>query len=338
MKRKFFSIFFAEVLVLSFSMATAVPVMAGNINVYSGESIQDAIDSAADGDVIYVHDGTYSENILIDGVDVSLIAVGDVTIDGETNGYNNKTIAIYNSTCTVDGFTVKSNGSAIYARGMASLGEGEVNVTIINNYVTDYIKNGITVNGDLATGFVKDNTIVSDADSVYAQNGIQFGYGATGQILRNTVDTDWYLGEDWTASGILIFEADGVSVKLNDISDAQTGIAIETWGWYCSSANNNKIVNNTIDTSAWGISVTALSWDGYSSMDSFANNNKVVNNIITASEGDIGVYVGAYDNSSSYNPEADNNKVIRNTISGFETEIVEEGTATKIHANRFPIE
>ena len=196
-------------------------------------TIQDAINAASNGDIIYVSGGPYPENILIDGVDITLRAVGDVEIQGATNSYGNKTIAIYNSTCTIDGFTVKHNGSAIYARGMASNGEGEVHVIIKNCYVTDYIKNGITVNGELATGFVKNNTIVSDADSVYAQNGIQFGYGATGKAHDNTVDTDWYLGEDWTASGILIFEADGVSVKKNSISDAQTGIAIETWGWVC---------------------------------------------------------------------------------------------------------
>lgn len=300
-------------------------------------TIQAAIDTAFDGDVIYVHEGYYLENLVIDGVDVSLIALGDVTIEGQ-NSYSSKTIAIYNATCTIDGFTVIHGGSAIYARGMASEGESNVNVTIKNNYVTDYIKNGITVNGELATGLIKENTVESDADSVYAQNGIQFGYGATGQILRNTVITDWYLGEDWTASGILIFESDKVSVKLNDISNAQTGIAIEAWGWFCPSASKNVVANNTIANANWGISATALSWEGYSKMDSFVNNNKITNNTITAEEGKIGIYVGAYDVHDDFNPEADNNKVINNAISGFASDIEDEGAATKVHANRFPME
>jgi hypothetical protein len=76
-------------------------------------------------------------------------------------------------------------------------------------------------------------------------------------------------------------------------------------------------------------------------MDSYANNNKIINNVITAEDesiGNIGIYVGAYDNSDDYDPEADNNKTINNTISGFEEDIVDEGSATKVHANKFPLE
>ena len=104
--------------------------------------------------------------------------------------------------------------------------------------------------------------IESDADSVYAQNGIQFGYGATGQVLRNKVITDWYLGDNWTASEILIFEADNISVKQNEVLNTQTGIGIETWDWYCSTASENVVANNTINNSDWGITITAVSWDG----------------------------------------------------------------------------
>jgi hypothetical protein len=224
---------------------------------------------------------------------------------------------------------------------MASNGESDVNVIIKDCYVTDYIKNGITINGELASGLIKDNVIVSDADSVYAQNGIQFGYGATGHALENTVITDWYLGENWTASGILLFEADKVSAIKNYIYGAQTGIGIETWGWFWPTACKNVVVNNVISDSDWGITVTALSWDGYSTMDCSANNNKITNNVITAEDeeiGQIGVYVGAYDNSGDYDPEADNNKVINNKISGFEEDVVDEGTTTKIHANKIPYE
>ena len=302
-------------------------------------TIQDAINAAKNGDRIMVSEGTYHENLEINGKNISLIAVGDVTIDGSTNGYYDRTIFIRNAICTIDGFTVKHNGSAIYARGMASYDDSEVDVTILNNSVTDYIKNGITVNGELATGRVRGNEVVTVPDPEVAQNGIQFGYGAKGLIQENSVSTDWYSGEDWTACGILIFESDKVTVQQNDISDAQTGIGIETWGWFCPSASDNIVIKNTIENSDWGITITAVSWDGYSTMDCYANNNRVTNNTVTVEEegiGQIGIYIGAYDNSVTYTPEADNNKTIANIISGFDEDFVDEATTTKEHANNRP--
>jgi len=50
-KRKIFTILFALVLVLSFSLMTAVPVIATDHHVNPGDSIQTAIGGAVDGDV-----------------------------------------------------------------------------------------------------------------------------------------------------------------------------------------------------------------------------------------------------------------------------------------------
>lgn len=305
------------------------------INVFSGDSIQVAIDNASNGDIIYVHEGTYSECIVIDGVDLSLIAVGDVTITPSVPvcpGHHD-TIQIYNSTCTIDGFTVEGGYCGIYARGMYFMNETEVDVTIRNNTMIKYEKGGIAVNGDLAIGQIYNNTIIGGGplgipDS--AQNGIQIGYGATGTIQRNAVEGNWYTGSDWTACGILIFEANDVIVQGNSVKSSETGIAIEVWGRYFSSASRNKIVRNTIDGSEWGISVAAD--DKYD--DVSANNNKVVNNIIKTESGNIGIYVGVDDeNSTLYSATAENNKIIHNQISGYDTFIDDTGIASKVHAN-----
>jgi len=301
-------------------------------------TIQDAVDNASDGDIIYVHEGIYNECILIDGVDLSLIAVGDVIIVAPVlvcPGHGD-TIQIYNSTCTIDGFRVEGGKGGIYARGMSELGETEVDVTIRNNTVVEYLKNGITVNGELAVGQIYNNTVCGGGPlgvQHYAQNGIQIGYGATGTILRNTVTGNWYTGDDWSACGILIFEADDVTVQGNSVNTSQTGIAIEAWGWYFPSANKNKITRNIINDANWGISVAAYAWD-YTYSDVLANNNKVVNNTIEAVNGDTGVYVGTWvDDGITFLATADNNKIIHNQISGYEDDIVNEGIASKVHAN-----
>lgn len=133
----------------------------------------------------------------------------------------------------------------------------------------------------------------------------------------------------------MIFETDDVSVKNNEVLNCQTGIAIETWGWVCSSASYNQIANNMIDNSDWAISVAAYDWYG----DTYADNNKIINNVITdtdAPEGFIGICVGIVDDDETYSSQADNNKLIHNDISGYMDEIVEEGTNTKIQSNIIP--
>jgi hypothetical protein len=324
-------------LVLMLTMAVPASVAAQTEwHVYAGDSIQDAIDGAADGDTIYVHEGTYNENLLIDGVDLTLVAVGEVTIVAQTPvpGHGD-TIQIYNSTCTVDGFTVQGGMGGIYARGMSLYSETEVNVTICNNTVEQYIKNGITVNGELATGQVFNNTTTGSGETgAIAQNGIQFGYGATGMAHRNIVDGNWYTGAGWSACGILIFESDDVSVQGNSVSGSQTGIAVEAWGWIQPSASENKIVRNNVAGSQGGISVAAYGTP-WSSSDSFANNNKVVNNTVTAEEednGDIGI-IAETDAYGSFSGTAENNKIIHNQVSGYEEAIDDSGAASKVHAN-----
>ncbi len=100
-----------------FSLLSAVnTVSAVDYHVYSGGSIQDAIDAASSGDTIYVHAGTYYENIeLEDGVALIGDGASVTTIDGGGSG-TVVTATGVGSTTVLSGFKI-TNGSVTISDG-----------------------------------------------------------------------------------------------------------------------------------------------------------------------------------------------------------------------------
>lgn len=206
-------------------------------------------------------------------------------------------------------------------------------ITIDANIVTDYQKNGITANGDVYVKIRRNVVTGAGLVNYIAQNGIQLGFGAMGQVRYNLVSDNWYTPVSWVATGILIFEADGAMVHSNVVTDSQVGVAIESWCWFASSAGGSVILSNVITGAEAGVTVHTYTVSGYSSCDPGADNNKVVQNAISAGVGtsSVGVSVGAFDldGSFGFTPSADNNKVVNNSIDGYATGVSDQGTNTK---------
>ena len=199
-------------------------------------------------------------------------------------------------------------------------------VIISGNSVSNYQKGGIIVNGDV-DATIHQNTIVGigRTDNI-AQNGIQLGYGATASVKKNTVNADWYNGEDWASTGILIYETDDVTVQGNTLADNEVGVYIAAYGWSAPGSNGNKVIRNTIAGSS-----TAVAIDGrpiWGPHPATAENNKVANNTLSCNSEleDEGVWIGE---------GADNNKVIHNMIDDSCTTAITTGfdDNTKVHAN-----
>ena len=156
----------AVVLTLCLSM---VPVPANKVmaaDVSPGESIQNAIDSASYGDIIYVAAGTYYENILLkDGVVVSGNRTGDTIISG-SSGFP-VVIATNNvdSNTKLDGFTI-TNGNASSHGGGITIETGSdpiiSNCVITGNSAT-YHGGGIAVHGGSSPTIINCTVVENNA-------------------------------------------------------------------------------------------------------------------------------------------------------------------------------
>ena len=91
--------------------------------------------------------------------------------------------------------------------------------TISGNTVSDYQKGGIVArDGGKVT--INDNKVTGWGPTTYiAQNGVQVSYGTAATVKGNTISGHDYTPTDWTATGLLIYQAGGVKASANNLFD-----------------------------------------------------------------------------------------------------------------------
>jgi len=189
-------------------------------------TIQAAIDSADDGDMILVADGTYVENINFGGKNLKLVGANQETtiIDGDNAG----TVVTFengeNSTAILSGFTI-TNGNGSGIEGYEGRGGG---VFCINSSPT--LKD-LTVNGNQAE--------TSGA-------GLWFGY-SNSQLVDLIISNNVAAGELGAGGGISInYNSDLTLTNMLVIgNEAAYGAGIELWSYSNPLLNSVTIVGNT---------------------------------------------------------------------------------------------
>jgi len=200
------------------------------------------------------------------------------------------------------------SGDAILVQ---SLGGGTSKVSIDDNSVHDYQKNGITGN-ELGTEVTISNNVVTGLGPTTgaAQNGIQIGFGAKGGILRNAVaDNVWSpcVSLDncaFNATGILIFQSDDVRVDHNSVATDQVGIYAGGQHTQIESNNiSNSLVLVGIDLAGDNnlASRNDVTNSGQAAILVEGNNNSVQSNDITEAPVGILKLSGTIGNSQSGN-------------------------------------
>lgn len=276
------------------------------------------------------------ERLTIDGTGNDIAGCGPPMLEG---------IYYQNSSGTITNNVVRNQYQTDYAdyggcqNGLAinveSTGSSNT-VTVSTNSVRAYQKNGITASG-AGTGAgspgpsvtISNNHVVGlaatamnwqgvySSEGTAAENGIQFGFGATGTVETNVVnDNIW--GQDTSsdtgdaAAGILVFASPGITVTGNTVSSAQFGIALDTDSIGFCGTSNAPISCGTAD----GATVTLNKVEGtqlFDAVDACSNANTIESNTMYGST-ESGVHIDDTCTSSTYGTSSGNNNTVTKNV------------------------
>jgi len=225
-------------------------------------SIQDAVDNATNGDTVFVYNGTYYENIVVN-TSISLIGENKETtiIEGGESG---AAVTIRSNDTILSYFTIKNCSSYQYT-----------NVLIINSEncaISDCIITDGYVGIEILDSF--NNTIRRNVirNLETESGGIWLCDSDSNDISENTLDFSMY--------AIVIDKSNNNSIKDNTISNCSSfGIALAT-------SRNNIIENNVIENNTEG-AILFISTEGH---EIICTENLIIENIIKDNDG-IGIKI-----------------------------------------------
>jgi len=223
-------------------------IYISNTEIGNYTTIQEGIDAANSGDTIYVYNGTYYENIVIDK---SIFLIGEnitsTIIDGRVAG---NTVKVNANHVTIKGFTIQHSG-LIYPNSGINLSSNynivEGNLITDNFYgITLYFSSGNIIRGNtiqkddhcgIYLSSSSNNTIVNNSIKDNTYNGIGAYYSSDSNFIR---------GNNFKNNGFC-----GVNIRIskennifdNDFSDNNIAIHLPPK----NIENNNDFSNNNVD-------------------------------------------------------------------------------------------
>jgi parallel beta-helix repeat protein len=253
----------ALVLTFSFLIALLIPttvIADTSYHVYEGQSIQEAVNAASNGDTIIVHAGTYNEMVVIETDNLTLKSDGAI-LDGSTFPPD-RTKAMIKISNNVQGITIKGFTIQGFALSAFRLEDSSSDNTIKNNNIS---------NGRSGFGLFSshNNNIQGNAVSGTSLSCVYLTGDASGNLIKGNV----FIGGN---NSIRINGAQNNKILSNEISNGGTGISNEI-------SSGNIINDNKISYCGTGISVMG------------SENNIIKKNEVSFSTG-YGIYLfGVFD-------------------------------------------
>jgi len=266
-------------LITLLSVVLIIPASATTWDVYEGQSIQDAINGASDGDTVFVHAGTYllptigsAFHILVDKPNITLKGEGaDKTIlDG------NRGIAIYVGVanippnypngpapgCIVEGFRIENGSTGISVANSP-------NCIIRNNVLKvptalSSVSPNTIIKGNIMDGMTSTITFQKTASPITFIDNI------VSNSTKTLSSTSFYTSNSTIANNTFINNVAGMNLYTVSITNTTvTGNNFVSCGagirlYNAPSGNRiylNNIVNNTKDVDFGGTGTPSNNWN-----------------------------------------------------------------------------
>jgi parallel beta-helix repeat protein len=269
--------------------------------------IQDAINTSNDGDTVFVYNGTYYENVVVNKT-INLIGEDrdSTVIDAGGSWDSGDTVRILVNHVNISGFTITGSGSDFEDAGLelniifhcnisnnnitSNLNYGlyiyfSSNISIINNNVTNN-KHGIYLESGINNSII-GNTLIQNVD-----NGVFLSSSSKNKVAYNFVNNNNITTSNY---GIRLFSSSYNNISFNNVT-------INRWGIQIHSSSNNTLINNNITLNMFGTDFVSSS-----------NSNIFNKNIIALNQ-----HTGLYFSSSSDNKMLFNN-ISKNGYDSFNT-------------------
>ena len=207
-------------------------------------SIQDAIDSSTNSEIIYVFNGTYHENIFLD-ISVRILGEdkGKTIING---GGKDTVVSIIGQLCSISGFSIINSGSQDGDSGISI----EADMSFATNNIINNNKAGVSIIGNINYPVLLYNEISNNSYGVYLESDGVFVIIFSNIVRNNNYGVFLSNSERQMVAGneiifnnksVYLRNSDHNSIYLNNISDSELGVYLE------NSENNMIGLNNFID-------------------------------------------------------------------------------------------
>jgi parallel beta-helix repeat protein len=255
-------------------------------------SIQSAITDAITGDTVYVYNGTYNENVIVNRT-INLMGE-DKEITFINGGGSGDVVRIVANWTNVTGFSIQGSGSTLPDAGMELNNVHNCNVSdnnLINNYkgiyLLDSYDNDVYLNLATSNSYVGihlENSNQNDIVNNYVLSnygGMMLSYSDSNNIISNnaSLQTD--------NNGIGLSYSNGNTIAYNNASSNEGDGIILSW------SDGNDIIENALISNHWS---GVFLWDD-------SDGNDVIGN--TARDNYHGILIFDY---------SDNNVIIENNI------------------------